>query len=453
MYRYHLIASFDKDLHSLACDINPNTSTIFGRIPFLASDSSLRYGLQTTMNELRKQNIFPSESGIDAIILGLLVYIADMKISRDKQSQNSWTREITLTIPVFNSLWKKYEDTLERMLKFLTGDIWQIEFTKRELPLAAEEKFSQRTDKYRVASLFSGGMDSLIAAINYLEQKQPTLLVSHAGESRVRHWQTNLLAALDREYDDVPHENAYLWTNLSDIELPEAEKDMNQRSRSFLFISISILAMSGIKGCTQLLMPENGLIALNVPLEYMRIGSHSTRTTHPFYLKLWNEVVGEIFNFSISNPYWNKTKGEMASECLNKNFLKRVVKLSYSCSSVNSANIRSRQSQHCGHCLPCIIRRAAMHGAFGDFDPSSYMYSEVKKLIDDRGSIGEQIRSFQYAIKRLTKNPYANKVLIHKTGPLENDEAYLTELADVYTRGLMEVDQWIQDSLEMENAN
>ncbi len=318
MYRYHLIASFDKDLHSLVCDTHPNNSTISVKLPFLASDSSLRYGLQTTMNELSKQSIYPSESGIDAIILGLMVYIADMKISRDKQSQNSWTREITLTIPVFDGLWKEYKVTLERMLKFLTGDIWEIQFTKREVLLADEKKFSQRTDKYGIASLFSGGMDSLIAAINYMEQKQPTLLVSHAGEGRVRHWQTNLLAALDCEYNNVSHENAYLWTNLTDIELPEAEKDMNQRSRSFLFISISILAMSGTKGCTQLLMPENGLIALNVPLEYMRVGSHSTRTTHPFYLKLWNEVVGGLFNFSISNPYWNKTKGEMASECLDR---------------------------------------------------------------------------------------------------------------------------------------
>ena len=185
MYRYHLIASFDKDLHSLVCDTHPNNSTISVKLPFLASDSSLRYGLQTTMNELSKQSIYPSESGIDAIILGLMVYIADMKISRDKQSQNSWTREITLTIPVFDGLWKEYKVTLERMLKFLTGDIWEIQFTKREVLLADEKKFSQRTDKYGIASLFSGGMDSLIAAINYMEQKQPTLLVSHAGEGKI----------------------------------------------------------------------------------------------------------------------------------------------------------------------------------------------------------------------------------------------------------------------------
>lgn len=453
MYRYHLIASFDKDLYTLICDTNLDTSIMSVKIPFFTSTCTLRYGLQTTMNELGKQGIYPSESGIDAIILGLMVYIADMKISRDKQSQDSWTREIMLTVPVYDERWTKYRETLERMLRFLTGDHWQIEFGKREIPLADTEKFNQRTDKYRVASLFSGGMDSLIAAINYMEQNQPTLLVSHAGEGRVRHWQTNLLAVLDSRYSNIPHENAYLWTNLAAIELPEAEKDMNQRSRSFLFISIAILAMSGTKECTQLLMPENGLIALNVPLEYMRIGSHSTRTTHPFYLKLWNEVVGGMFNFYISNPYWNKTKGEMAAECLNKDLFKEAVGLSFSCSSVNSANIRGKQSQHCGHCLPCIIRRAAMYSAFGDFDPSSYLYPKVKELVDNRGAVGEQVRSFQYAIRRLKKNPGINKILIHKPGPLESDEAYLSELAGVYTRGLMEIEQWIQDSLEMENAN
>ena len=453
MYRYHLIASFDKNLHALASETNPDISTISVEIPILASNGSFRYGLQRTVDELRKQDIYPSETGFDAVIIGLLVYMADMKISRRSQAQDSWSREIILTIPVFDDKWSGHKETFERMLRFLTGDLWTIEFLKRELPLALKDKFNSRTNKYKVASLFSGGMDSLIASINYMEQKQPTLLVSHAGESRVRHWQTDLLSVLDEYYGDVPHGNAYYWTNFDGIEFPEADSDMNQRSRSFLFIAIALFAMSGTKECTQLFMPENGLIALNVPLEYLRLGSHSTRTTHPFYLKLWNEVASDIFGFSISNPYWNKTKGEMAAECLNTDVLKIAMGQSYSCSSVNSVSIQSGKSNHCGHCLPCIIRRAAMYKAFGDFDPSDYMDSNVTTLVNNREAKGEQIRSFQYAIERLKKNPEAKKALIHKPGPLEMDDAYLTELADTYYRGLMEVDKWIQDSLEKENAD
>ncbi|PJJ29203.1 Qat anti-phage system QueC-like protein QatC [Lacrimispora celerecrescens] len=446
MYRYHLIASFNKELKLPKYKIISEKSTVQAQLPMLTTAGNFRYGLQTTINELKRQNIYPSETGYDAIIFGLMVYIADMKISRIKQSQDSWTREIILSIPVYDNRWEKHKEILERMLRFLTGDIWTIEFSKRGSEFVQKEKRSIRTEKYETASLFSGGMDSLIASINYMEQKQPTLLVSHAGESRVRSWQTNLLKILDHEYPDVCHENAYLWTSLGDIELPEADQDKNQRSRSFLFIAIAMFAMSGTKNCTRLFMPENGLIALNVPLDSTRVGSHSTKTTHPFYLKLWNEISQDMFGISITNPYWNKTKGEMAAECLNKDILKVAMGESFSCSSVNNASIRGGHSQHCGHCLPCIIRRAAMYHAFGAYDPSEYLYSEIKNIENNRELVGEQLRSFQYAIRKVTQTPNAKKILIHKSGPLKNDEKYLTELSDMYYRGLMEVEQWIQDN-------
>ena len=448
MYRYHLFASFNKGLHTLEFEELPESSTMKVQLPIVTSMGSFRYGIQTLVNELRKLDIYPSETGFDAMIIGLMVYIADMRISRRKQSQDSWTREITLSIPVYNTQWQEYKKTLERMLRFLTGDIWTIEFCKRGIEFSEKDKEEQRMSKYKIASLFSGGMDSLIAAINYMEQGQPTLLVSHAGESRVRSWQTGLLRLLDADYPDIPHDNEYLWTSLGDIELPEADEDKNQRSRSFLFISIAIFAMSGTKNCNQLLMPENGLIALNIPLDCTRVGSHSTRTTHPFYLKLWNEISQNLFGFSISNPYWNKTKGEMAAECLNKDELRAAIEKSFSCSSVNNTNIRSGHSQHCGHCLPCIIRRAAIYHAFGDYDTSEYLYSNVSTIENNRGLIGEQLRSFQYAIQKLKQKPNARKVLIHKSGPLENDEEYLSELSEMYYRGLMEIDQWIQDNRE-----
>ncbi len=130
----------------------------------------------------------------------------------------------------------------------------------------------------------------------------------------------------------------------------------------------------------------------------------------------------------------------------------KVIKYSYSCSSVNSVSIQSGKSNHCGHCLPCIIRRAAMHKAFGDYDPSEYMDSSVTELVNALNAKGEQIRSFQYAIERLKRNPGTKNALIHKSGPLNMDDTYLSDLADTYYRGLMEVDQWIQDSLEKENA-
>lgn len=48
--------------------------------------------------------------------------------------------------------------------------------------------------------------------------------------------------------------------------IPEGGNDNNTRSRSFLFIGYALFAMTGMDNINELLVPENGLIALNVPL-------------------------------------------------------------------------------------------------------------------------------------------------------------------------------------------
>ena len=108
MYRYHLVASFDKDLHALTSEIIQENSLVVVHIPFMTSSGALRYGLQTTIDELSKQAIYPSEAGFDAIIFGVLVYMADMRISRRIQAQDSWSREIILTIPVYDMRWEAW---------------------------------------------------------------------------------------------------------------------------------------------------------------------------------------------------------------------------------------------------------------------------------------------------------------------------------------------------------
>lgn len=94
-----------------------------------------------------------------------------------------------------------------------------------------------------------------------------------------------------------------------------------------------------------------------------------------------------------------------------------------------------------------------MHHAFGNYDPSEYLYSDVSIIENNRGLVGEQLRSFQYAIQKLKQNVNAKNILIHKPGPLESNEEYLKELSETYYRGLMEVDQWIQESQEKRHAD
>ena len=55
-------------------------------------------------------------------------------------------------------------------------------------------------------------------------------------------------------------------------------------------------ASTGLARPLILRVPKNGLIALNVPLDQLRLGALSTRTTHPFYIARWNELVGILAN-------------------------------------------------------------------------------------------------------------------------------------------------------------
>jgi len=51
-------------------------------------------------DQLEEDRVIPSEIGIDLLVLAAHVHAADTRISRAEQSQDSWTREIRLVVPV-----------------------------------------------------------------------------------------------------------------------------------------------------------------------------------------------------------------------------------------------------------------------------------------------------------------------------------------------------------------
>lgn len=59
--------------------------------------------------------------------------------------------------------------------------------------------------------------------------------------------------------------------------------------------------------------------------------------------------------------------------------------------------------------------------------------------LDTKQAEGQQVRSFQIAIARLSQRPELAKAFIHKPGPLYDDPSCHDDLADVYRRGLEEV--------------
>ena len=94
-----------------------------------------------------------------------------------------------------------------------------------------------------------------------------------------------------------------------------------------------------------------------------------------------------------------------------------------------------------------------MHKAFGN-DGTVYTETSIYEMQNKNSEgMGIQLRSFQYAIDKIKQDKNCALFYIHKPGPLPQDDEYLQELADIYARGLFEVDNFIQDNLAEEGCN
>lgn len=411
----------------------------------------LEYGIGGALRKLSHLGIFPTELGIDILILATHVFAADTRISRASESQDGWTREIRLIVPVSEpDIWFNAAPIFIRMLNFLTGDKWNLLFRPRPhyatiiSPRHSSALFAPQFDDI---ALFSGGLDSLIGAINSLEMHRKPLLISHANEGAISSAQSALFRSLKRHYHERVIEHLRLWLSIPDALIEGSTGENTTRGRSFLFFALGIFAASGLEHQFTLTVPENGLIAINVPLDSLRLGALSTRTTHPFYIARWNDALQALgINGNIENPYWNKTKGEMISECLNITLLGDLLSTSLSCSSPTKGRWQGVGTQHCGYCLPCIIRRSAILASPLQ-DTTSYTISDLSsRTLDSQQAEGKEIRSFKIAINRINQNPELSNILIHKPGPL-SDETIARQgvIADVYKRGLNEVANLIRN--------
>jgi hypothetical protein len=442
MRRHVLIGRMGPD-DSIAIPVAADEVTT--ELQLVASNKRFDHGIGQALDDLPALGIFPTEIGLDVLILAAHVHAADTRISRTTESQDTWTREIRLVVPVSDSArWMENKALLERMLNFLTGDRWDVGFRSRPerfIKAVRERPEITKPAHFTDLSLFSGGLDSLIGATDLLEAGRIPLLISHAGEGATSDAQKTLCDGLRRHYPNVPFARMRVWMNFPAGLVAGSAGEDTTRGRSFLFFACGVFAGSGMDGTFTLKVPENGLIALNVPLDTLRLGSNSTRTTHPFYMRCWNDLAKIVgIPATIENPYWSKTKGEMIADCANLPLLTSLIPDSMSCSSPTKGRWQGQGIQHCGYCLPCIIRRAAIHRGIGT-DATTYTLSDFNDhVLNTHEAEGLQVRSFQVAIRRLQTRPEIASALIHKSGPLTDlmDEEKRA-LAAVYSRGMNEV--------------
>jgi len=382
----------------------------------------------TLIKDIQRVGLSPSERVWDFNTIALAVAAADNSLTRIN-SADGWTRQIDLTVHLCNpSVWEPVKLELEKTLRFLTGDFWSLTF-KDDGVNPPRARRQQRFDCDCV-SLLSGGVDSLVGAIDLIAENHKPIFISQVvrGDAKTQR------AYAEKIRFESPH---FQWSHK--IHPPQGESEGSTRGRSIIFFAFAALAAFAIEvqpgSPVSIYVPENGFISLNIPLNSGRMGSFSTKTTHPVYLKgiqnIWQKVG---LNFKLIIPYQFKTKGEVLAECKNQQLLKELVPQSVSC-----GKYRVYKMQHCGRCFPCLVRRAAFQH-WGEVDGTSggYYSDQLERINhgnpDDVGAMANAcLIAEQSGIQRLVSGNLSFA-----------DHKKRKDFEGVFSRGLKEVEQLLR---------
>jgi 7-cyano-7-deazaguanine synthase in queuosine biosynthesis len=389
----------------------------------------------------------PEPAALDLLVLAAAVYCVD-KTALRSDAPDLWTRELAVEVPVRAPQRWRSSGVVEA-LRFLSGDRWSFHFDASEhdpldgVPGVPDEP-TPAADATTV-SLFSGGLDSLIGVIDFLERHpdEALLLVSHTEGGQTSPAQDRLLAALRAHYgvDRLPWRRIFVRPAPEDARqaraLPAA-KENSTRSRSALFLSAAAALASSIGPNVPVLIPENGFIGINVPLTRARSGSYSTRTTHPHFLaqlgSAWRAV--GVTN-PICNPYRLMTKGEMLQQSANASLLETLAPQSVSCSHPEAARWVGKPQGNCGYCFPCLIRRASM--ASVGWDDSGHYSWDALTGVDLLDRDTDRNRDLRAVLNGAWENRPDRDVL--RNGPIPNGEH--AQFIRVWREGLAELRAWL----------
>ncbi len=416
-------------------------------LSFIDGHQRLSYGLGQALDQLGELGLRPSERTVDLALLAAALTAADTRISRSSESQNAWTREIDLCLPVAEpKLWNGLAPLIVTTLNFLTGDRWTVRFRARPKGLAAlaPAPATLRTAIADSVCLFSGGLDSFIGAIDLLAAGKTPMLISHHWDSITSKHQTYCAKVIAMRFPGQPFHHLRARIGFPNELIAGSAGENTLRGRSFMFFALAAMAADALGGSRVVHVPENGLISLNVPLDPTRLGALSTRTTHPFYMARFDELLARLgLQIRLENAYRFQTKGMMVKACADSAFVGIHAKHTMSCSSPAKTrwarDASARQPKHCGHCVPCLIRRAALLEGLA-FDDTSYQIPDLKaKILDSAKAEGIHVRGFQIALARLARKPARARLDIHRPGPLTDHPTELAAYEQVYVEGLREV--------------
>jgi 7-cyano-7-deazaguanine synthase in queuosine biosynthesis len=265
-------------------------------------------------------------------------------------------------------------------LSFLTEDRWEFEFLPRRAARWDVEQQSilidPQTNHTAGVMLYSGGLDSFAGLAAHLgDEHSEWALVSGVPNFRHKGPQAAQIAAARRLSPRHLYHPTVPYGLGTTIDTPAEEQ--SQRARSFLFLALGLVAADRI-GADTLFMCENGVGAINLPLDGTQIGTSNARAAHPATLLRFNRLAQCLIGqrVRVRNPFWAATKGE-ACQHANVRLLGHAISETMSC---DKFPLRVANVPQCGTCTSCLLRRVSLAAAgLQPFDKSGGYLRDVTR--------------------------------------------------------------------------
>jgi 7-cyano-7-deazaguanine synthase in queuosine biosynthesis len=312
------------------------------------------HNLFTGERELKK--VFGALTSLEADLLLIASAIFAVDRATRRGERENICREIEVTIPVVNfGRLFPLVSLIERILYHLSNDAWGVKLKQQN---GQPEESVVATNVPGRTLLFSGGLDSFAAAVEFGNDAIPTYLVSHQTRNNVTNRaQASLATLLMQAGYKLPHVSVFVSSKTAGPGDPLHDEENTQRTRSFLFLVLG--AIVARRRCHReiVMLAENGQLAVHLPLTAARVGALSTHTAHPTVLSLMKAFLNQALcaDLEVHNPYVHMTKREIVAKLYS--IQPGAIPVANSC--WRNARL-PKSATHCGECIPCFVRRIAI---------------------------------------------------------------------------------------------
>lgn len=316
---------------------------------------------------------------LDFLDVASSIFIEDVK---NKANDAGDARNLNVTIPVTNvDIWYNQKKYIEKIVEFLSGDKWNIEFTNvpsKISNLCRQVPLFNYNPKYDNVTLLSGGLDSFCGAYVNIKKNENALYCGY----KINPYETH---GLNNIHDILMSRHQIASKRFKQLKVKK--KEHSQRTRSFLFFALAC-ATASMYNIREINLYENGVLSLNPELDSRK----TTKTTHPKTIYLINKLLLNLgIDMRINHPFLFKTKGEIINN-LSKEF-KGFIKFTNTCGIARYNRKVEIKSGHCGFCIPCMLRKISMSAYDNEKYDVQYNASYGATVANCKSSFKDEFKS------------------------------------------------------------